>query len=112
MSELQNLIKDCEKYIDVRGIDETIINAYLDTCQLAKNDGDITTMLECTARSKAIVNQFCLKQFGMDIWEIEKFAQANKTEIELVNQYYSTLLTESNEVFEAQKTDRRKILSA
>jgi predicted phage terminase large subunit-like protein len=101
MSELQSLIKDCEKYIDIRGIDETIINAYLDTCQLAKNDGDITTMLECTARSKSVVNQFCLKQFGMDIWEIEKFAQANKTEIELVNQYYSTLLTESNEVFES-----------
>ena len=36
MSELQSLIKDCEKYIDIRGIDETIINAYLDTCQLAK----------------------------------------------------------------------------
>lgn len=101
MSELQNLIKDCEKYIDIRGIDETIINAYLDTCQLAKNDGDITTMLECTARSKAIVNQFCLKQFGMDIWGIEKFAQANKTEIELVNQYYQILKLESYDKFES-----------
>ena len=101
MSELQNLIKDCEKYIDVRGIDETIINAYLDTCQLAKNDGDITTMLECTARSKTIVNQFCLKQFGMDIWEIEKFAQANNTEIELVNQYYQILKLESYDKFES-----------
>lgn len=67
----------------------------------SQNDGDITTMLECTARSKAIVNQFCLKQFGMDIWGIEKFAQANKTEIELVNQYYQILKLESYDKFES-----------
>lgn len=58
-SELNQLIDDCEKYISQNGIDENIIETYYNVCQLAKNEGEIDTMLKCTARAKELINGYC-----------------------------------------------------
>lgn len=102
MSELESLISDCEKYISKNGIDENIIEAYYNVCQLAKNEGEIGTMLKCTARAKELINGYCTKQFnGKDIWEVEKVVQESDSEYPLLNQFYDVLKLESYYNFES-----------
>ena len=102
MSELESLISDCEKYISQKGIDENIIEAYYNVCQLAKNEGEIDTMLKCTARTKELINGYCAKQFnGKDIWEVEKVVQESDSEYPLLNQFYGVLKLESYYNFES-----------
>jgi hypothetical protein len=101
-SELNQLIDDCEKYISQNGIDENIIETYYNVCQLAKNEGEIDTMLKCTARTKEVINGYCTKQFnGKDIWEVEKVVQENDSEYPLLNQFYDVLKLESYYNFES-----------
>lgn len=103
-SELNQLIDDCEKYISQNGIDENIIEAYYNVCQLAKNEGEIDTMLKCTARTKEVINGYCTdpKQFnGKDIWEVEKVVQESGSEYALLNQFYDVLKLESYYNFES-----------
>lgn len=104
MSELESLISDCEKYISQKGIDENIIETYYNVCQLAKNEGEIDTMLKCTARTKEVINDYCTdpKQFnGKDIWEVEKVVQESGSEYALLNQFYDVLKLESYYNFES-----------
>lgn len=102
MPELESLISDCEKYISKNGIDENIIEAYYNVCQLAKNEGEIGTMLKCTARAKELINGYCTKQFnGKDIWEVEKVVQESDSEYPLLNQFYDVLKLESYYNFES-----------
>lgn len=102
MSELESLISDCEKYISKNGINENIIEAYYNVCQLAKNEGEIGTMLKCTARAKELINGYCTKQFnGKDIWEVEKVVQESDSEYSLLNQFYDVLKLESYYNFES-----------
>lgn len=103
-SELNQLIDDCEKYISQNGIDENIIETYYNVCQLAKNEGEIDTMLKCTARTKELINGYCTdpKQFdGKDIWEVEKVVQESGSEYPLLNQFYDVLKLESYYNFES-----------
>ena len=103
-SELNQLIDDCEKYISQNGIDENIIETYYNVCQLARNEGEIDTMLKCTARTKELINGYCTdpKQFnGKDIWEVEKVVQESNSEYALLNQFYDALKLESYYNFES-----------
>ena len=95
MSELENLISDCEKYITRNGIDENIINTYCDVCQLAKDEKKTDLMLKCTARTKELIETVCIRDTGLDMWGIEKFVFKNKSSFELLDKYYGILLIEA-----------------
>lgn len=99
MSELESLISDCEKYISQNGIDENIMEAYYNVCQLAKNKGEIDTMLKCTARTKELIEKACMRDIGIDIFELEKYTFNNNIDNDLVNRYFDTLLLEAPHLF-------------
>lgn len=102
MSELENLISDCEKYITRNGIDENIIQCYIETCYAAREEKKIEIMSKCTKRTKNIINQFCKNQFNVDVWGLEKISQDKEMgSIELVDQVYEMLLMESHYKFES-----------
>lgn len=102
MSELENLISDCEKYITRNGIDENIIQCYIETCYAAQEEKKIEIMSKCTKRTKNIINQFCKNQFNVDVWGLEKISQDKEMgSIELVDQVYEMLLMESHYKFES-----------
>ena len=102
MSELEILISDCEKYIIRNGIDENIIQYYIETCYAAQEEKKIEIMSECTKRTKNIINQFCKNQFNVDVWGLEKISQDKEMgSIELVDQVYEMLLMESHYKFES-----------
>lgn len=98
-SELNQLIDDCEKYISQNGIDENIIETYYNVCQLAKNESEIDTMLKCTARTKELIEKACMRDIGIDIFELEKYTFNNNIDNDLVNRYFNTLLLEAPHLF-------------
>lgn len=98
-SELNQLIDECEKYISQNGIDENIIETYYNVCQLAKNEGEIDTMLKCTARTKELIEKACMRDIGIDIFELEKYTFNNNIDNDLVNRYFDTLLLEAPHLF-------------
>ena len=94
--ELQNAVKSYENYIQVNGIDEQVINAYVDASTVAiKTEKDIPYGLQITKRAKEIIEQFCVKNAGGTIWDLEKYAFANKTKYELIDKFYDVLLLEA-----------------
>lgn len=94
--ELQNAIKNYENYIQAHGIDEQVINAYVDASTVAiKTEKDIPYGLQITKRAKEIIEQFCIKNAGGTIWDLEKYAFANKTKYELIDKFYDAILLEA-----------------
>ncbi len=94
-SELDQLISECEKYISQNGIDENVINAYCDVCQLACKDKEIETMLKCTAIAKELIETACKRDTGLSMWEIEKVVFANNGSFDFLDKYYEILLLEA-----------------
>lgn len=94
-SELDQLISECEKYISQKGIDENVINAYCDVCQLACKDKETETMLKCTTRAKELIETVCKRDTGLSMWEIEKVVFANNGSFDLLDKYYEILLLEA-----------------
>ena len=94
--ELQNAVKNYENYIQVHGIDEQVIDAYVDASTVAiKTEKDIPYGLQITKRAKEIIEQFCVKNSGGTIWDLEKYAFANKTKYELIDKFYDVILLEA-----------------
>lgn len=94
-SELDQLISECEKYISQKGIDENVINAYCDVCQLTCKDKETETMLKCTTRAKELIETACKRDTGLSMWEIEKVVFANQGSFDLLDKYYEILLLEA-----------------
>lgn len=94
-SELDQLISECEKYISQNGIDENVINAYCDVCQLACKYKETETMLKCTDRAKELIETACKRDTGLSMWEIEKVVFANNGSFDLLDKYYEILLLEA-----------------
>lgn len=93
---LISTINGYENYIEKNGIDEQVINAYVDACSVAINgEKDIEYGLQLTERTKDIIERFCKDKTGGTIWDLEKYAFANKTEYELINWFYDILLIEA-----------------
>lgn len=93
---LIKVVKSYENYIQVNGIDEQVINAYVDASTVAiKTEKDIPYGLQITKRAKEIIEQFCIKNAGGTIWDLEKYAFANKTKYELIDKFYDVLLLEA-----------------
>lgn len=94
--ELQNAVKSYENYIQANGIDEQAINAYVDASTVSiKTEKNIPYGLQITKRAKDIIEQFCIKNAGGTIWDLEKYAFANKTKYELIDKFYDVLLLEA-----------------
>lgn len=94
-SELEQLIADCESYISQKKINENVISAYCEICQLANNKNDITTMLQCTARTKELIESLCQREFGKDMWDVEKIVFSSGGSFRLLDEYYEILLLEA-----------------
>lgn len=93
---LISTINGYENYIERNGIDEQVIDAYVDACSVAINgEKDIEYGLQLTKRAKELIEDFCTAKTGGTIWDLEKYAFANKTEYELINWFYDILLIEA-----------------
>lgn len=100
---LMGAVSSYEKFIEQHGIEEPVLDAYIEACKVAiHTERDIEYGLQCTKRSKELIERFCMEKTGGTIWELEKFAFANKTEYELIDKFYEpTLLEAQNQQVES-----------
>ena len=78
--ELQKAVQGYENYINVHGIDEDVINAYVLASQsVLTSEKDVEYGLQLSTRAKELIEQFVLKSTGGSIWELEKYAFTNKS---------------------------------
>ncbi len=93
---LKQTIQGYENYIQAHGIDETVIEAYVEACSVAiNNEKDTEYGLQLTKRSKELIERYCMEQTGGTIWDLEKYAFANKTRYDLIDKFHSVLLLEA-----------------
>lgn len=96
ISEIESLIQDCENYIKRNGVDENVIDAYLETCRMADKAKNRDVLLKCTSRAKELIESACKSDIGIsDMWEIEKLVFETKTSYRFLDKYYEALLLEA-----------------
>ena len=89
-------IQGYDNYIEQNGIDESVMNAYIEACKVAiKGEKDIPYGLQLTKRSKGIIERFCMERTGGTIWDLEKYAFNNKTNYDLIDKFYEPVLLEA-----------------
>ena len=89
-------IQGYDNYIEQKGIDESVMNAYIEACKVAINgEKDIPYGLQLTKRSKGIIERFCMERTGGTIWDLEKYAFNNKTNYDLIDKFYEPVLLEA-----------------
>ena len=89
-------IQGYDNYIEQNGIDESVMNAYIEACKVAINgEKDIQYGLQLTKRSKGIIERFCIERTGGTIWDLEKYAFNNKTNYDLIDKFYEPVLLEA-----------------
>lgn len=100
--ELINTVTQYDNFIKTHPVDESVISAYIEACKVAINgEKDIEYGLQLTKISKGIIEQFCMKQTGGTIWDLEKYAQEHNTPYDLIDKYYELLKLESYYNFES-----------
>lgn len=101
-SSLISTVDSYENYIEKNGIDESVMDAYIEASEVAiKTEKDIQYGLQLTKRCKEIIERFCVEHSGVGIWDLEKYAQDNDEEYPLIDKWYKTLKTESYYDFES-----------
>lgn len=90
---LISTVNGYENYIERNGIDEQVIDAYIEAAKVAVNgENDIMYGSRLADRSKGIIERFCMERTGGRIWDLEKYAFANKTYYDLIDKYYQPVL--------------------
>lgn len=76
---LISAVNSYDNYIQRKGIDEQVIDAYIEACRVAINgEKDITYGLQITNRSKGIIERFCMDRTGGRILDLENTANNMK----------------------------------
>lgn len=95
-SSLISVISQYEKYIESNGVNESVVNAYIEAAQVAlQTEKDIEYGLKISARAKQLAEKFIFDSTGGTAWDLEKFAFKNKVQYDILDKYYSVLLAEA-----------------
>ena len=99
---LKEIVHGYEQYIEENGVTEEAVRVYVSAAYVALNElKDHVYLLELTERIKQLIEQLVMNLTGGTIWELEKFAQENMANYELLDQYYEVLKLESFDRFES-----------
>lgn len=94
--ELIDAINGYENYIASNGITEEAIEAYVLAAETAINqEKDLEYGFKVTARAKELIEQFVLNATGGSVWDLEKYAFANKTWYDILDKHYNVLKLEA-----------------
>ena len=100
--ELIEAIQSYENYISANGITEEAISAYVLAAETAINkEKDKEYGFKITARAKELIESFVLMATGGTIWDLQSYCNKNKVSYGILDQYYSVLKLESNDLFDS-----------
>lgn len=94
--ELSQAVSGYESYIEKHGYTYEVANAYHNAVFFAaEKESNLKEALKISVRAKEVINQFCINQYGGDIWKLEKYCFANDTSHELLDKYFQILKLEA-----------------
>lgn len=95
--ELVERIDEMEKWVAVKGVDDGFLNAYaqlVDYAYTKEDDSDYAR--KTSANLKRHLNKAVMEQSGgQTIWKLERYAQINKEQYDVVDKLYKLLKYES-----------------
>lgn len=100
--ELIKAINSYDAYILKHGLTEDAVNAYVLGVQAAFSEGDINYAMRVAKKAKDNIATFNLQRTGGTLWDLEKYAFANKTYYDILDKYYDVLKLEAqNKIVES-----------
>lgn len=95
--EDEKTIQSYENYISKNGIDQSVINAYVESSKIIlQGREDREYGLKVSARAKELILEYIgIVTNGADFKWLEEQAQANKQKYEIIEKYYEVLLYEA-----------------
>lgn len=100
--ELVEAIEGYENYISANGITEEAIEAYVLAAETAMiKEKDKKYGLKVTARAKELIEKFVLVATGGTVWDLDSYCNKNKVYYGILDQYYSVLKLEANDLFDS-----------
>nr|DAN64131.1 MAG TPA: Terminase [Bacteriophage sp.] len=100
---LKKTIQGYENYITQSGIDDTVIDAYIEASRTAYlNEKDIEYGLVLSKRAKELIEHYVFNLAKMTIWDLDYYQFKNETTpYSIRDKYFSLLLLESHYLFES-----------
>lgn len=94
---LKETVQSYENYIEKNGIDESVINAYVEAVEVALlTEKDKEYGLKLSAKAKELIFEYIsIVTNGADFKWLEEQSQTNKQTYEIIEKYYKVLLYEA-----------------
>ena len=101
--EDEKAIRDYENYISRRGIDQEVVNAYVEAAQIILSGRkDKEYGLKVSARAKQLIENYVMKTAGGTIWDLDYYQFKNETDpFEIRDKYFEIYLIEAHYLLES-----------
>lgn len=97
---LKKTIQGYENYITQSGIDDTVIDAYIEASKTAYlNEKDIEYGLALSKRAKELIEHYVLNLAKMTIWDLDSLSNHSKKNYQILDKYYDLLKLEAPYLF-------------
>lgn len=88
-------VKGYENYIERKGIDERVLDAYREASKVALFNNKDNDGLKISGRARQLYEQFIMNSTGGTSWDLEKYAFENGTYYQILDDFYDLILAES-----------------
>lgn len=101
--EDEKAIRDYENYIARKGIDQDVVNAYVEAAQIILSGRkDKEYGLKVSARAKQLIENYVMKTAGGTIWDLDYYQFKNETDpFEIRDKYFEIYLIEAHYLLES-----------
>lgn len=88
-------VKGYENYIERKGIDEQVLDAYREASKVALFNNKDNDGLKISGRARQLYEQFIMNSTGGTSWDLEKYAFENGTYYQILDDFYNLILAEA-----------------
>ena len=101
--EDEKAIRDYENYIARKGIDQDVVNAYVEAAQIILSGRkDKEYGLKVSARAKQLIESYVMQTAGGTIWDLDYYQFKNETDpFEIRDKYFKIYLIEAHYLLES-----------
>lgn len=88
-------VKGYENYIERKGIDERVLDAYREASKVALFNNKDNDGLKISGRARQLYEQFIMNSTGGTSWDLEKYAFESGTYYQILDDFYDLILAEA-----------------
>lgn len=88
-------VKGYENYIERKGIDEQVLDAYREASKVSLFNNKDNDGLKISGRARQLYEQFIMNSTGGTSWDLEKYAFENGTYYQILDDFYDLILAEA-----------------